>query len=186
MANIFEWQYLLAPSVATLSMIAVSTARKQKLSPWRYVIAFLIILVAQFVLFSGKAHAQNVQKYDEFAIDFDQFDQEAISQQDRIKLQYKVAFHRQQGKRCFEDAESKCTLIPDWNDRQLAENLFTSCVTAICTGSLQSAAIASLCILGKDYCLHIYDVWKEINTLLNESKYHWDMVEFYSGLLAKA
>ena len=93
--------------------------------------------------------------------------------------------HRRMGRKAYEDADSMCLFIPDWNDKHNAQFLFRTCISQIVGGSPQSFAISLLINGLAEYGICIWDRYNEMKQLLDDSAFHYSERDKYLAMAAK-
>lgn len=177
---------ILVPACFTLAMFVINKILKEYVSPWRYVINFLVLLVVSILLW-GNLFAQDQidYEYTSSEIQFYQNNNEALTQSQRNDIEKKRDKHKREGKKEYNLAEETCVLIPDIDDREYAKHLFAVAVTTSVQALRWSAVVYGLTAMLIEYGIDVYDAWNKMNFHLNNSKYHFEMMEFYQDVLER-
>jgi len=107
---------------------------------------------------------------------------EAITDNERNDFKKKSKWHFDRGTKCFNDAYNSCLLIPNADDRDIAKQLIATCLWSIGQGTIRSTAIMVLLQSLATYSFYVYENYYEMERLYNESKYHFEMHDFYFRL----
>ncbi len=95
----------------------------------------------------------------------------------------KMVFHEREGQRCFREAEKTCILIPNESDKNIALYLFgQALIISINSGNFPAVVITLEANLAA-YGIYQYEQWYKMETLLHESRYHFEMSDFYKNVL---
>lgn len=142
-----------------------------------------------------------VNNYISVHLDLTEFSKEAIAEElDFLKkinlltdkqineMQKKYDFHLKEGHRCFNAANKLCKLIPDASDKETAEKLFRFAITTAAGKAVGGypGVVASLITHLIEYAINSYKEYQQMETYLNEAKYHYEMCAFYKDIIEKA
>ncbi len=163
---------VIVPVIITIIYMVADILLARFKSLWKYIIIFLFICGLEF-FFSVSICQANIPKY------------ECLTQVQRTDYERKVKYHLLKANYCFNQAYEESMFIPNLDSKTIARHLFESCLWSIGTGTLRGAAIASLGVSLYNYGMFMYDQWELIDTLLLESKYHYEMMDFYNNVLRK-
>lgn len=108
-----------------------------------------------------------------------------LTEKQRKNYTEKMSYHEKEGQRCFRESEKMCTLIPDIDLKEISIYLFSQAIFLSINQSF-SGAINLLEANLITYGVYQFNQWKKMQTLLHESKAHFDMRDFYKELLEKA
>jgi hypothetical protein len=98
----------------------------------------------------------------------------------------KMQHHLKEGQRCFREAETMCTLIPNETDKNTAIYLFSQALVISLNNCNFAAVVITLEANLIAYGLYQWNQWNKMQTLLLESKHHFEMSDFYKDILEKA
>ncbi len=128
-------------------------------------------------LYSDFSEGSKCRIYEELSL----YDHQMLTSDQRVEFKRKIAFHKKEGVRCFNEAKANCKLIPNISDRNKAFALFSTAITtsagALLNGyaGIVSTLLADLALWAANY----HCEWVEMKTLLKESKHHYEMCNFY-------
>lgn len=145
---------------------------------WHYVIACILTLMGIFYAVRGHAyenpHAiRHIQLYYYKALIYENCN----------TPQQKYQFHKENAERCYEDAKDRCWWLPNLTDRQNARYCLTNAGALLAFGDPRSKLIAVVINTLVQYGLDCCDEWDYINHKLYWAQYHYEMMEFYQGML---
>ncbi len=167
--------------------------REHKLST--YIIFFMMYSMCQVVYFTlSKLYGDEfIDQRIELYSDFSSYSQTRISEElsfldidmltskQKVDFKRKIAYHKKEGARCFNEAKDYCKLVPNVAERNKAFGLFSSTLLAS-AGALMNGYVGVIQSLLGDLALwaanYQYE-WTEMRTLLKTSKYHYEMCVFY-------
>lgn len=109
----------------------------------------------------------------------------SLTPEQRKDFEKKVNFNRNEGQRCFNEAQKICLLIPDARNRDIASNLFKAAIATSAGGKGWSGVVAGLTVLLVEYGCAVLDEYNRMNDLLLQSKAHFELMEFYQTVLIK-
>lgn len=98
-------------------------------------------------------------------------------------MEKKVDFHLKEGQRCYKEANQVCLLIPDIDDREMAISLFKTAIFTSLQGMKFSSVVTGLISMLADYGINVYKEWNKMNTLLLKSQSHFELSEYYKGIV---
>jgi hypothetical protein len=194
-------------SIVTSGIYVVHMLFKEKQKPSYYISVFFFMAGIYFLIKSSKAEAYENLPYEEerHAIVSKQlckfvpnskfeikqlktlfFLQKSLSPEDKIYYQKKLAFHLENGQRCFNDAQNICWWIPSYTDAEKAKICFTTVMSTVTAGTLVSKVVAAISALLLQVGCDCMDSWNELQNKLHWSQYHFEMYEFYDELLKQA
>lgn len=177
---------LIAPSCQFVGNVIL----KVKHNYWRYAAIFFIVFA--FMLFnSSKAEASTLSiKYahHEFLSEqayYFEIKHRAIKLNDLEKRKYQalVDDHLKKAYENYSQAQERCMWIPRIEDKIKAEYCFATALNLLSSANPMSKVVGTTLQLATTYGIHVMQEWREINTLLNYAKYHYEQQEFYSDVL---
>lgn len=174
MTTIFLW-----PAIATLVLVSMELVwMKRKNSPRYFITFFSILLAISSFFFIAKAEAADLKKIPNHKF-------WALADSEYIKYNNAYHSHVEGGHYFFEEANKLTWFISNRTDRKYAEELFRlGVLTAVSLGDwkiIVGNIIVSLAERGMD----AYSVYNDMNLLLNESLYHFEMALFYLDILMR-
>jgi len=173
----------LSPCICTLIMIIIENLRKCNHNPLFYIRIFFIVLGCNLLFSYCEGSEFNMSAEVEIA-SFQHYD--AYNDHQVKHFKEKLSYHTKEGQRSFRDAEKICLLIPDISDRDIAKSLFKNAlILSLSAKDSWAGIIISLTNMCCDYGLCVYDQWSRMEYHLNESKYHFEMMDFYKDVLAR-
>lgn len=174
-------QIIFVSSIVTLAFVLINIFfLNRRLNPIAYAYMFFAILILRLLCCVSFCLSCEVSFF------HGTFIQEAMTPTQRIEYTKKRQYHWEKANETFNLAKSKSRLIPDWQDKELAEQLFDSCMAAILTpGTMKAKAVGGLMWSLYKYSMHMYTQWGEMDRLLHESEYNFEMFEFYVQVLNK-
>lgn len=176
--------YLLVPTVITLVLVITHILMDERKQYWFYIVYFFMFLLINWA-FADKAEASHFRPSAWIECTSMQKRLQNLMPHERQYYQEKKEFHLKEGKRTFEDAQKRCKWLPEYTDRQLAQNCFITALSAIASGSPQSKALSMLVTALGQYGLGVLDEWAKIDEKLYWSQYHYEMYEFYTQVLGE-
>lgn len=108
-----------------------------------------------------------------------------INENQRNDFYNKMIFHEKEGQRCFREAENMCTLIPDISLKDISVYLFGQALFLSLRQDFPSV-MDWLYISLVSYGIYQFQQWQKMQTLILESKSHFELRDFYKDLLEKA
>lgn len=111
---------------------------------------------------------------------------DCLTAQERTYYEKKVALHRSNAERTWNNAKNKCWYLPNIEKRKAAQNAFYTIMAYFGGATAMSSLVMSLITLLTTYGIDCIDEWYYIKEQLNWCKHHCEMVEFYEQVLTKA
>src|SRR4030095_1611190 len=87
-------------------------------------------------------------------------------------------YHHDEAQRCFKAAEDACLLLPG-DQKERADWCFASAIATLYPGSPAQRVVAGIITLVAQYGNAVMNEWQKIDSLLKESKYHFEMEQHY-------
>ncbi|MGK5595676.1 MAG: hypothetical protein ACSNEK_10025 [Parachlamydiaceae bacterium] len=110
---------------------------------------------------------------------------ECLTAQERTYYEKKVAMHRSNAERTWNNAKNKCWYLPNIQKRKAAQNAFNAIMASFGGATPMSKLVLALLSLLTNYGLDCIEEWHYIEDQLNWCQYHCEMVEFYLTVLEK-
>ena len=101
----------------------------------------------------------------------------------RQELQAKYNFHLGEGLKAYEAAKNRAWWLPDLDDREKARYCFTSSIALLGCASPCGRLLAAISTLFVQYGLDAMDEWHYIQGKLYDSQSHFELCDYYAGLL---
>jgi len=147
---------------------------------WHKIAAIILVLMGVYFLLKGNLiAAENPHAKRHIYLHY----YKALSYDDCHTYQQKMKFHKENGDRCFNDAKDRCWYLPNLNYRQNARYCITNAGALVAYGTPQSRLIAVIATTLVQYSIDCCDEWEYIKTKLYWAEYHYEMAEFYQGLI---
>ncbi len=177
--------------ITTYAVIENSFRKEENKKPYRYYTYTFFAMLAIKMAFSSmgaeavETIAGDTEDFIEFRIDDSSYYLHSykMTQRQKDEALDKALHHRKIGQQKFFQAGKICYLLPQKSDQEIADRLFHSAMSVSigATNGWAGVAIALLYELGneihnssKEYC--------EMRDLLNESKMHFDLMEFHYNI----
>ncbi len=110
---------------------------------------------------------------------------ECLTPQQRTFYEKKLAQHRYDAERTWNNAKNKCWYLPNISKRKAAQNAFMSVMALFGGATPMSRLIVSLLTTLTNYGVDCVDEWYYIQEQLEWCQYHCEMVEFYLTVLER-
>lgn len=110
---------------------------------------------------------------------------ECLTDQERTFYEKKVAMHRANAERTWNNAKNKCWYLPNIDKRTASQNAFASVMASFGGTTPMSKLVCSLLALLTTYGIDCISEWHYIEEQLQWCQYHCEMVEFYLTVLEK-
>jgi hypothetical protein len=189
----------LAQSLFLISAIAtVHVIMQEKLQFKKLFIYFLILFFGLVIISALPIEAQKSDRAENllWMIECVQKDktniseildiQIAISPEKRQELMRKAKYHTKMAAQTLQAANAKCCLLPEGSYRDYARYCFSTFMCGMIPGTPMSKMISILIASLTSYGIGVMNEWQEIQSLLLESQYHYEMKEFYELCLIEA
>lgn len=153
---------------------------------------FIIVFIGFIFLMAGLFYAKKAYAFEEELMfytyekafqDMEIHQFQALSYDDCQTYEEKYKFHKENAERCFSDAKNKCWYIPNIADRDKARYCLTNLGAWASATDLRSKIITVIVTTLVQYGLDCCDEWNYIKDKLHWSKYHYEMMEFYEGVI---
>lgn len=171
------------PIIATIILISLETwVMKRKNSPLFYVQFFCFVAAARLLFFISNVDAiEEMPKIPTFPT------QKMWILTDREYNRYDNLYldHIMWGKTYFDEADQMTVYIKKKKDRERAIQLFRQLVLSAVTIYDYKAFIGVLIVNLSEYGIEAYDGYTDMNTLLEKSKYNYEMAIFYLDILIR-
>lgn len=115
-------------------------------------------------------------------------DIECLTNKQINEYQNKYNNEMKEGNRCFNEAKQLCLMIPNCTDQEKATRLYEAAIATAAGyglggfGGVITSLVAQLGLYLKNY----FDEYRKMETLLLESKHHYELATFYQDVLDKA
>ncbi len=93
--------------------------------------------------------------------------------------------HLREAQEYYKMAEERCWYIPSIDDSVKSRICFSTALILIGPGDQPSKIILGILNILGSYGLECYKEWEMIEFWLNESKYHYEMYEFYRDIIER-
>lgn len=175
---------ILIPCILTLILLLVEVfIRKVKHHPIYYIRIFTVMLGTYLFLDSLQANENRFVPCAKIEISAFK-DLKSLSPHHVKYFREKIAYHTEEGRKCFNKAQEISLLIPDLAHRDMAKQLFAAAIFTSANGLKSfSSIVLGLTVLFIEYSFCVYDQWNDIQFNLNSSAYHYEMMEFYTEAL---
>lgn len=185
---------ILSIPLLSIATIMIVDLRFKYTNGWKYYMRVYAIILGWCILldyaqveanlyndqmkFYNELHSEisHIREFDYFGL--------TLNDQQRQNFNILMNHHLQEGQRCFREAEGMCTLIPDFDSKDVATYLFSQALILSINSSFD-AIIINLEAQLVEYGIHQFNQWKKMQTKLRESKSHFEMMNFYKDLLEK-
>lgn len=98
-------------------------------------------------------------------------------------FQEKVQFHKIKAEECFNKAQEKCWYLPDISYKEMSASCFTTALAILSPADPKAKVAIAVLTLLNNYGLSCIEEWNEIQSLLHEADYHYEMSLFYQEVL---
>jgi hypothetical protein len=185
---------LIFPAFMTLIVFLFNLREKKKIPLYQYIGFFFLLASFNFLFSSSKAYAEYdlfkeryltaingqiiIQTKDEMTHKPKKSLRE-INKQFMWDCREKMDYHFDEGCKCFKEAQEACLWIPDLTERDKAQFCFNNFLAVLAPGTAKIKAIAALLSAFAQYTNGVMIEWQKIDTKLQQTKYHWEMEEFY-------
>ncbi len=102
-----------------------------------------------------------------------------VSDKDKKKFMAKAADHKEKGLVAYGQAKEKCWWLPNMSDADKAKLCFSIGAQMAIAGDPYSKITIAVVQLLIQYGINAMTEWSEINSKMQEAKYHFEMHEFY-------
>lgn len=197
--------FFIKPLIATLSIYVFGVFIKKKSKPIIYILFFLAYCLLDLIL-GQKAYAADVgrvsenqfieiqgkncipnanieKKHLKIALNYLLRIQSTLTPENRRFYEEKVQFHAKNGEECYNKAEGKSWYLPDLTDRKKADICFLTALGLLFPGEPKIKIAAAISVFMAEYGPACVDEWHEIQSLLYEADYHYEMMLFYQEVL---
>lgn len=192
----------LIPAISTLVLYFINSFfLKKRESSYTYITFFSVLFFIQLIFYGVKLNASESIKVNNYFMmhnNLTNFSKNRIKEEikyleeikcltetQRNEFQKKYDYHLNEGHRCFNEAHKLCRMIPDADEEEMAEKLFQITISTAAgygVGGYPGVISVLVAHLG-DYLVNSYKEYRKMKSLLNESKYHYEMCEFYKNIL---
>lgn len=145
---------------------------------WHYYLAFILFVLGIF--FVSRGHSlENPHAIKHIQIHL----HKALLYENCKTNKQKYLFHKENGDRCLEDAKNRCWYLPNLTDRDNARYCWSNAAALLYPGTPVSKVVAVIITTLTQYGIDCNGEWDYIHTKLYWSQYHYEMMEFYKGLI---
>lgn len=166
---------------------------KKFVSFWSYLILFLIFFLVMIMPFPSFASEKNIF-YRENVIHEADIPNLSVVRLQHLRYELMSDHHRRQytrimqrhykdAERLLKEAQSKCIYLPR-QDRDYIKLALSSCVAALASGEPKSVLVGALAVTVFEYFSDMYSEAWAVYDLIQESKYNFEMFEFYEDILS--
>lgn len=107
----------------------------------------------------------------------------ALNQEQRAYFVRQITYHEQTAKAYLEKAQKCCWYLPTTADKDVAKYCFTSAMAMAAPGTPWTKIVSAILVGLTNYGLDVLDEVDDIQHNLREAEYHYEMAEFFEGVL---
>jgi hypothetical protein len=176
---------IISSIIVSLIYLADSWLIKSKRTYADYFALFLLLAGVQYAFRSYKVEASVFDKYITqkpgivlTVEDKTQKTSRDVKKEFMNKCKDKMNYHHEEAEKCFKCAEEACLLLPG-DEKERAEWCFASAIATLYPGSPAQRVVAGIITLCAQYGNAVRNEWMRIDSLLRESKHHYEMESHY-------